>query len=77
MKGSLTGDGGGFNFTDNLFYMSLHCLDSKSGVQYAKTRVCRELLDAWLSKKISFHGATFDDAEVALTEQAQNRNGTV
>ena len=69
MKGPLSGEGGGFNFTDNLFYLSLHCLDSKSGVQYARTRVSRELLDAWLSKKISFNGVKFDDTSVVLTDQ--------
>ena len=72
IKGSLGGDGGGrgFNFTDDLFYLSLRCLDSRSGVQYAKTRVCRELLDGWLCKKITFQGLCFDDAQVTLTEQA-------
>lgn len=70
MKGTLAGDGGGFNFSEDLFYLSLHCLDSKSGVQHAKTRVCRELLDAWLGKRIGFQGKMFDDSAVTLTEQA-------
>lgn len=68
LTGTLAGDGGGFDF-QNLFYLSLHTLDSRSGLQYAKARVYRELLDAWLGKKLSFNGKKFQDVDVSLTEQ--------
>lgn len=69
MKGTLPGEGGGFDFGSNLYYMSLHTLDSKSGVSYAKTRVMRELLDQWLAKRLAFNGIKFNDSAVALTDQ--------
>ena len=68
IKGSLQGEGGGFDFA-NLRYLSLHTLDSQSGFLYAQTRVARELLDAWLQKWITFNGQRFEDADVTLTEQ--------
>lgn len=68
MKGQMSGDGGNFNWT-NLFYLSVHTLDSKMGCQYARTRVSRELLDAWLSRRISFNGKKFSDEPVTLTDE--------
>ncbi|CAK9052607.1 unnamed protein product [Durusdinium trenchii] len=68
IKGKLAGDGGGYDFAD-LHYLSAHTLESKSGIAYAKTRVYRELLDAWLSKRIVFQGKRFDDTDIALTDK--------
>lgn len=68
IKGKLAGDGGGYDFAD-LHYLSAHTLESKSGIAYAKTRVYRELLDAWLSKRIVFQGKKFDDTDIALTDK--------
>lgn len=56
MKGALQGEGGGFDFGSNFYYMSLHTLDSKSGISYARSRVMRELLDQWLAKRLAFNG---------------------
>ena len=53
----------------NLYYLSLHTLDSPSGNHYAKSRVSRDLLDAWMAKKISFGGQKFDDEDITLTDQ--------
>ena len=64
----MSGDGGGFNF-EHLYYLSLHTLDTKTGVQYARTRISRELLDCWLNKKLAFNGRKFDDSSVTLTVQ--------
>ena len=64
----MAAEGGEFHY-DNLRYLSCHTLDSQSGNEYAKRRIARELLDAWLQKRISFEGRSFDDAEVTLTEQ--------
>ena len=68
MKGSLTGEGGGYDW-ERLSYLSLHTLDTPTGCQYARMRINRELLDAWLSKRISFAGKKFDDAEIKLTAE--------
>ena len=68
IKGLLGGDGGNFDCS-NLFYLSIHTLDSQQGIQYAKSRVAREILDAWLAKKISFDGKKYDDSEVSLNDQ--------
>ena len=68
LKGAMTGDGGNFDYND-LFYLSIHTLDSKSGLQYARMRVNRELLDAWLEKKVSFQGNKFTEEEVFLTDK--------
>lgn len=68
LQGKMSGEGGGFDW-GNLFYLSLHTLDSPMGVSYARTRVQRELLDCWLSKKIAFNGKKFNDAEVVLTDE--------
>lgn len=68
MKGSMAGEGGNFDWGD-LFYLSIHTLDAKSGLQYARMRVNRELLDAWLEKKISFQGNKFSEEEVCLTDK--------
>eukprot|EP00435_Cladocopium_sp_Y103_P016726 s2323_g4.t1 len=62
IKGVLPGDGGGYD-CEKLFYLSIHTLDSQQGIQYAKSRVAREILDAWLAKKISFDGKKYDDSE--------------
>ena len=70
MKGAMTGDGGNFDWND-LFYLSIHTLDAKSGLQYARMRVNRELLDAWLEKKVSFQGNKFSEEEVFLTDKDQ------
>ncbi len=69
LKGVLQGEGGGFDFGNHLFYLSLHTLDSKNGVTYAKSRVLRELLDNWLAKRLSFNGVRFNDSAVSLTDQ--------
>ena len=66
IKGSLQGEGGGFSFADKLFYLSMHTLDND---QYGRCRIAREILDAWLDKKIAFDGNAYDDSEVNLTEQ--------
>ena len=71
LSGNLAGEGGGFMW-ESLFYLSLHTLDSAMGVQYARTRVARELLDGWLSKRISFNGKKFEDAECVLTDEARH-----
>lgn len=68
IKGVLQGDGGGFDFK-NLYYLSIHTLDSASGNVYAKSRVAREVLDAWLQKRISFDGQKYEESEVQLTAQ--------
>ena len=70
LKGEMTWDGGQLDTERNLFYLSLHTLDSESGVSYAQGRIGRELIDCWLQKKISFNGQKFEDAEVTLSEQA-------
>lgn len=44
-------------------------MDTKSGVQYARMRIARELLDIWLSKKISLNGKKYDDSSVSLTDK--------
>lgn len=72
LQGTLSGEGGGYNW-ENLYYLSLHTLDSKIGVQYGRTRVSRELLDGWLSKRISFDGKKFQDADVTLTDEEHGR----
>lgn len=68
IKGTLLGEGGGFDYK-NLFYLSIHTLDSASGVTYAKTRVAREVLDAWLQKRVSLDGHKYEEEEVQLTAQ--------
>lgn len=68
IHGSLSGDGGGFDYDRNLYYLSLHTLDSDSGVAYAQGRVSRDLLDSWLAKRISFDGHKYEDSDVNLTE---------
>ncbi|CAK9047272.1 unnamed protein product [Durusdinium trenchii] len=60
IKGPMLGEGGGFNFSDT-HYLSCHTLDSTAGYEYARRRVLRELLDAWLQKRISFEGRTFEE----------------
>ena len=67
-KGAMAGEGGGFNYK-NLYYLSIHTLDSASGVSYAKTRVAREVLDAWLQKRVSFDGHKYEEEVVQLTAQ--------
>jgi|OrbCmetagenome_4_1107370.scaffolds.fasta_scaffold213896_2 hypothetical protein len=71
IKGALGGDGGNFDCS-NLFYLSIHTLDSQQGIQYAKSRVAREILDAWLAKKISFDGKKYDDSEISLSDQDES-----
>ena len=68
MKGAMTGEGANFDYK-NLFYLSVHLMDTKSGVQYARMRIARELLDNWLSKKISLNGKKYDDSSVSLTDK--------
>ena len=68
LKGAMTGEGGNFDY-NNLFYLSIHLQDSKSGVQYARMRIARELLDGWLSKKVSLNGKKYDDSSVSLTDK--------
>lgn len=53
---------------DRLYYLSVHTLDNKEGVQYAKSRVTRELLDMWVDKKFSFAGLSFNDSEPTLSD---------
>ena len=64
----MTGEGGNFDYK-NLFYLSIHMQDTKSGVQYARMRIARELLDGWLSKKVSLNGKKYDDSSVTLTDK--------
>lgn len=64
----MLGEGGGFNFSDT-HYLSCHTLDSTAGYEYARRRVLRELLDAWLQKRISFEGRTFEEHDVRLNDQ--------
>ncbi|CAK9005910.1 Uncharacterized protein SCF082_LOCUS8794 [Durusdinium trenchii] len=52
-----------------LYYLSLHSTQSSSGVSYAKSRVSRDILDAWLGKRLSFDGKRFDDSAVQLTDE--------
>lgn len=68
LKGPLTGEGGGYDFS-NLYYLSAHTLESKSGIAYAKQRVYRELLDAWLSKRLAFQGKKYDDSAISLNDK--------
>ena len=67
LRGVLPGEGS-FNL-QKLYYLSVHSLDGTDGTKYGKSRVCRELLDAWLEKKISYGGIFFTDAEESLTEE--------
>ena len=53
---------------DQLYYLSVHTLDNKEGVQYAKTRVTRELLDMWVDKRFTFAGLSFDDSQPVLSD---------
>ncbi|CAL1152126.1 unnamed protein product [Cladocopium goreaui] len=53
---------------DRLYYLSVHTLDNKEGVQYAKSRVTRELLDMWVDKKFSFACLSFNDSEPTLSD---------
>ena len=73
MKGKMQGDGGNFDWND-LFYLSIHTLDTRSSVQYGRMRVARELLDAWLDKKISFQGNKFSDETVTLTDKDRTQS---
>ena len=66
LKGRL--EGGNYDFKD-LYYLSPHTLDSAAGLAYAKSRVSRDLLDQWLSKRISFQGRKFDDSAIQLSDQ--------
>ncbi|CAK9079166.1 unnamed protein product [Durusdinium trenchii] len=66
-KGSVSGELG-FSFAD-MWYLSVHTLDTASGNEYARRRVARELLDAWLSKRLEVEGRRYDDTEITLSDQ--------
>ena len=68
MKKTLTVDSCALNL-ERLYYLSVHTLDNKENVKYAKSRVMRELLDMWLDKRFSFAGLSFNDQAVALTDE--------
>ncbi|CAK9008227.1 unnamed protein product [Durusdinium trenchii] len=68
MKKTLTVDSCTLNL-ERLYYLSVHTLDNKENVKYAKSRVMRELLDMWLDKRFSFAGLSFNDQAVALTDE--------
>ncbi|CAK9079619.1 unnamed protein product, partial [Durusdinium trenchii] len=52
IRGSLSGDGGGFDYDRNLYYLSLHTLDSDSGVAYAQGRELKNIPGAQFLKAI-------------------------
>lgn len=61
--------GEGFNLKpQNLYYLSVHTLDSQENVRFARDRVGRELLDLWIDQKISFAGLKFEEQEQTLSE---------
>ena len=51
-----------------VFYLSSHLVDSADTTEYGKKRVLRDLLDAWIAKKMSFAGIEFNDLDSALTD---------
>lgn len=53
----------------SVYYMSVHFLDSAENAEYGKTRVLRELLDAWCDKRMSFAGIKFEDSEIKLSDE--------
>ena len=52
-----------------VYYLSTHFLDSAETAEYGKTRVVRELLDAWCDKRMVHAGIKYTDAEVKLSEE--------
>lgn len=53
----------------SVYYMSAHFIDSAENAEYGKTRVLRELLDAWCDKRMSFAGIKFEDSEIKLSDE--------
>ena len=51
-----------------VFYISLHMLDSQDVSDYGRKRVLRDLMDAWLEKRMSYAGIQFQDGDVSLTD---------
>ena len=45
-----------------LFYLSLHTIDREGVWPYANTRMMREISDAWLDRKISHSGLSYDNS---------------
>ena len=52
-----------------LYYLSTHFLDSAENAEYGKTRVLRELLEAWCEKKMTFAGIKYEDSEIKLSDE--------
>ena len=59
---------GEFDFK-TVYYLSTHFLDSPENAEYGKTRVLRELLEAWCEKKMTFAGIKYEDGEIKLTDE--------
>lgn len=66
VKETMNGEGG-VNLK-KLYYMSPHTLDNPENVKYGKARICRELIDLWIDKKLSYAGLQFDDRELLLSQ---------
>eukprot|EP00435_Cladocopium_sp_Y103_P021182 s564_g5.t1 len=52
-----------------IYYLSTHFLDSPETAEYGKTRIVRELLDAWCDKRMVYAGIKFTDSDVKLSEE--------
>ena len=52
-----------------IYYLSTHFLDSPETAEYGKTRVVRELLDAWCDKRMVHAGIKYTDSDVKLSEE--------
>ncbi|CAK9035455.1 unnamed protein product [Durusdinium trenchii] len=58
VKETMNGEGG-VNLK-KLYYMSPHTLDNPENVKYGKARICRELIDLWIDKKLSYEKDSID-----------------
>jgi len=52
-----------------IYCLSTHFLDSPETAEYGKTRVVRELLDAWCDKRMVHAGIKYTDSDVKLSEE--------
>ena len=69
LRGQMGGEGLQAFHYQKLFYLSLHTIDREGVWPYANTRMMREISDAWLDRKISHAGLSYDNSCAGLSEQ--------